>query len=334
MAKKNPGHFTLENCGVKLKNEAPTESFVDLDIRNLGVVSKIDRKENNCIGPLLGQVTKVTDISKPNIVDGGESAGRVLLINLTDGVTSFSALEIEPSKNLQEGNLPPGSKILFLVSRQEKCINFISNTILLRPDNFEIVGGKVHSLYEPWLQSKLFSSKLGGQQSKLSLPKFEIFDAKKNYRLIPLKETRAEKIQATTDQPATSRFKLEEFQAPGEEPLCLNFDRSVNQPNFPNLPTIEGVARGGPRRRGGRGRSEDKEQSPTQTPDPTVEGQTSFSGPSGDRGGPGGSRARGRGGRGGARGGRGGARGGRGGARGGRGGARGSRGSSWRSRGS
>lgn len=72
----------------------------------------------------------------------------MIKFTLTDGHNYIQAIDNENSTNLNQNNIPPGTKIKI------KSGKIRNGFLLLDKNSFSILGGKVEALYEKWELSK------------------------------------------------------------------------------------------------------------------------------------------------------------------------------------
>nr|BAC37651.1 unnamed protein product [Mus musculus] len=80
---------------------------------------------------------------------------RMLMLQLTDGVTHIQGMEYQSIPALHSG-LPPGTKILV-----RGCILFRLGVLLLKPENVKVLGGEVDGLSEENAQEKVLARLIG-----------------------------------------------------------------------------------------------------------------------------------------------------------------------------
>lgn len=80
---------------------------------------------------------------------------RMLMLQLTDGVTQIQGMEYQSIPTLHTG-LPPGTKILV-----HGRILFRLGVLLLKPENVKVLGGEVDSLSEEYAQEKVLARLIG-----------------------------------------------------------------------------------------------------------------------------------------------------------------------------
>lgn len=80
---------------------------------------------------------------------------RMLMLQLTDGVTQIQGMEYQSVPALH-GGLPPGTKILV-----HGRISFRLGVLLLKPENVKVLGGEVDGLSEEYAQEKVLARLIG-----------------------------------------------------------------------------------------------------------------------------------------------------------------------------
>ncbi|MEJ1284896.1 RecQ mediated genome instability 1 [Cricetulus griseus] len=80
---------------------------------------------------------------------------RMLMLQLTDGVTQIQGMEYQSIPALH-GGLPPGTKILV-----HGRISFRLGVLLLKPENVKVLGGEVDGLSEEYAQEKVLGRLIG-----------------------------------------------------------------------------------------------------------------------------------------------------------------------------
>ncbi|XP_052013265.1 recQ-mediated genome instability protein 1 [Apodemus sylvaticus] len=80
---------------------------------------------------------------------------RMLMLQLTDGVTQIQGMEYQSIPALHSG-LPPGTKILV-----HGHILFRLGVLLLKPENVKVLGGEVDGLSEEYAQEKVLARLIG-----------------------------------------------------------------------------------------------------------------------------------------------------------------------------
>lgn len=88
---------------------------------------------------------------------------RMLMLQLTDGVTQIQGMEYQSIPALH-GGLPPGTKILV-----HGCILFRLGVLLLKPENVKVLGGEVDGLSEEYAQEKVLARLIGELDPTVSI---------------------------------------------------------------------------------------------------------------------------------------------------------------------
>lgn len=84
------------------------KTLLNSDLRDYGNLN--DQKLESISGSIILQVQKVRNISAPKANEDSKVAPRLLKLQLTDGQTSYSALEVESIQALSI-NTKPGTKV-------------------------------------------------------------------------------------------------------------------------------------------------------------------------------------------------------------------------------
>ena len=84
------------------------KTLLNSDLREYGNLN--EQKIESITGSLILQVQKVRNISAPKANEDSKTAPRLLKLQLTDGQTSYSALEVESISALSI-NTKPGTKV-------------------------------------------------------------------------------------------------------------------------------------------------------------------------------------------------------------------------------
>lgn len=100
---------------------------------------------------LVLQVTNVRNMSAPKANQESKTSPRLLQIDMTDGQTYCSGLEMEhlPMFNT---NIAPGTKVLL-----RNNVKTLQGMMSLTPQNITILGGKVAALYEKWESNRIMA---------------------------------------------------------------------------------------------------------------------------------------------------------------------------------
>lgn len=95
-------------------------------------------------GPVVLQVNSVANVSQPSRRQHEDSNPRMLLLKLTDGSTTASAIEYERISDLST-KVPPGTKLLI-----KNSLKICSGKILLMCNSCQVLGGRVDHLFKAW----------------------------------------------------------------------------------------------------------------------------------------------------------------------------------------
>ncbi|KAF2363011.1 RecQ mediated genome instability protein N-terminal [Trinorchestia longiramus] len=117
-------------------------------------VPNLAKKSSSVTGPRVLQVFSVRNICVPKTAEGGDvESGRLLRLTLTDGLSTFHALEFNPCPVLRS-DTAPGTKLLL-----QGKVPAASGFILLAPKHISVMGGRVDALYDRWrLTESVYSS--------------------------------------------------------------------------------------------------------------------------------------------------------------------------------
>lgn len=99
-------------------------------------------------GPVVLQIVSIGNITQPLRRRDENTQPRLLAIQLSDGTTKVTGIEIEALSDIN-ANTPPGGKILYLGG----IIRF--GKLLLTPNNFKYIGGVVDHLLEAYQANKI-----------------------------------------------------------------------------------------------------------------------------------------------------------------------------------
>lgn len=110
------------------------------------------------------QITNVRNISAPKVNQESKTSPRLLQIDLTDGQTVCSGLDLEHLSSFNV-NVAPGTKVLL-----KNTVKVVQGFLLLTQQNIQILGGQVQTLYEKWESSRTLTkyAGIGGPSSKKS----------------------------------------------------------------------------------------------------------------------------------------------------------------------
>lgn len=97
------------------------------------------------------QIQRIHNLSAPKCNQESKTSPRMLLLELTDGTTSCSAIELDhlPSLNV---NTPPGTKILL-----KGTIKMVQGMLVLTPSTMKNCNGVVTAMIEKWEHEKAMS---------------------------------------------------------------------------------------------------------------------------------------------------------------------------------
>ncbi|XP_030571495.1 tudor domain-containing protein 3 [Drosophila novamexicana] len=124
------------------------DEALNRDLRDIGggaLPTKREDSSGELAGRIVLQVQRVRNISAPKSNEESKAAPRLLQLELSDGQATLQALELEPVPALNL-NVAPGTKIYFHAEK----LQLIQGYLLLRPNDFKILGGRVEALYEKW----------------------------------------------------------------------------------------------------------------------------------------------------------------------------------------
>lgn len=110
------------------------------------------------------QVINVRNVSAPKVNQESKTSPRLLQIDLTDGQTLCSGLELDHLSSFSI-NVAPGTKVLL-----RNTVKVIQGFLSLTPQNISILGGHVQALYEKWDTNRMLAkyTGIGGPSSKKS----------------------------------------------------------------------------------------------------------------------------------------------------------------------
>lgn len=110
------------------------------------------------------QVINVRNVSAPKANQESKTSPRLLQIDLTDGQTVCSGLDLEHLSAFSI-NVAPGTKVLL-----RNTVKVIQGFLSLTPQNIYILGGQVQHLYEKWDTQRTLAkyTGIGGPTSKKS----------------------------------------------------------------------------------------------------------------------------------------------------------------------
>jgi len=128
------------------------------------LAQRLDKKTGGLQGPVVLQLVRWRNVSRPKIPEHLESDG-LCKLTLTDGVTAVDVLQMEPVQGLS-GRTPFGTKLL-LTGR----VPYESGMLLLGPGQCRVLGGNVEKLVEKWQALRVCLidiMMIQGQQIKIS----------------------------------------------------------------------------------------------------------------------------------------------------------------------
>ncbi|CRK89808.1 CLUMA_CG003402, isoform A [Clunio marinus] len=161
---KNQG-WVLSESGLKsIETSGSSKNLIkillDRDLRDIGAgISDLQKGKFESIDHDLAvlQIMKVRNISAPKANEGSKTAPKLLKLQLTDGINSYSAIEMESTALSIETK--PGTKIALKVKQMEMS----NGQLLLTPKNIEILGGNVESLVSKWELSRSLAGMKGSR---------------------------------------------------------------------------------------------------------------------------------------------------------------------------
>ncbi|XP_065359540.1 tudor domain-containing protein 3 [Calliphora vicina] len=120
---------------------------LDWDLKDIAAGALPSKPDSNgtISGRIVLQIQKMRNISAPKANEESTTAPRFLQLELTDGVNTIAALELERIASLNL-NVPPGTKLLI---KAEK-LKLLNGFLVLQPSDIQILGGKVEVLVEKW----------------------------------------------------------------------------------------------------------------------------------------------------------------------------------------
>lgn len=138
--------------------------FFQCDLREIGGGFAPASKDSINANVVL-QILKVRNVSAPKSNEDSKAAPKMLKIQLTDGQTLYTAVEIDNIPSLTI-NTPPGTKVTkvkCLMDMKYQHYHFCSQVLLkngpikiahgmllLNSKNIDVLGGMVASLVEKW----------------------------------------------------------------------------------------------------------------------------------------------------------------------------------------
>ncbi|KAH8371801.1 hypothetical protein KR093_008841, partial [Drosophila rubida] len=143
------GIKTVSNAiGGDLEPRKIIDEALNRDLRDIGGGALATNREEASAtlgGRIVLQVQKVRNIAAPKSNEESKAAPRLLQLELSDGQQTLQALELEPVPSLSL-NVAPGTKIFFKAEKLQLMHGFL----LLRQNEFQLLGGRVDALYEKW----------------------------------------------------------------------------------------------------------------------------------------------------------------------------------------
>lgn len=108
------------------------------------------------------QIINIKNVSAPKANQESKTSPRLLQIDMTDGQTVCSGLDLEHLSSFNI-NIAPGTKVLL-----KNTIKIIQGFLTLTPQNISILGGHVQALFEKWETVRALSKYVivGGMGSK------------------------------------------------------------------------------------------------------------------------------------------------------------------------
>ncbi|KAE8626101.1 hypothetical protein XENTR_v10006506 [Xenopus tropicalis] len=138
----------LEACKYSTENRTMLLIALNTDLRTTGkkfLPNDINGgKVEKVNGPCVLQIQKIRNISAPKDNEESQAAPRMLRLQLTDGHTSCTAIELNYLSKISL-NTPPGTKIKLLGTIEVK-----NGYLLLDDTNTVVLGGEVEHLIEKW----------------------------------------------------------------------------------------------------------------------------------------------------------------------------------------
>ncbi|XP_031622509.1 tudor domain-containing protein 3 [Contarinia nasturtii] len=147
-----------------------TKRALDHDLRELvingGLPNDVVKSSKVDLPPsgVVLQVVNVRNISAPKVNQESKTSPRLLQIDLTDGQTFCSGLDLDYLSSFSI-NVAPGTKVLL-----RNTVKVIQGFLSLTPQNISILGGQVQTLYEKWETNRTLAkyAGIGGASSKKS----------------------------------------------------------------------------------------------------------------------------------------------------------------------
>lgn len=104
------------------------------------------------------QIQRIQNISAPKCNQESKAASRMLLLELTDGSTLCSAIELDHLPSLSV-NTPPGTKILL-----KGTIKIFQGMLVLTSSTMKICNGVVAAMVEKWEYERTMSKYAKGME--------------------------------------------------------------------------------------------------------------------------------------------------------------------------
>ncbi|XP_013111484.2 tudor domain-containing protein 3 [Stomoxys calcitrans] len=151
---KNQGWYLTEKGLKLLTTDVETEDVqkiikaaLDWDLKEIGGGALPAKPESNgnITGRIVLQIQKMRNISAPKANEESSVSPRFLQLELTDGVNSILALELERLSNLNL-KIPPGTKLYF---KAEK-LQLMQGLLVLKESEVQVLGGNVEHMVEKW----------------------------------------------------------------------------------------------------------------------------------------------------------------------------------------
>ncbi|XP_075159760.1 tudor domain containing 3 [Haematobia irritans] len=123
------------------------KAAMDWDMKEIGGGALPAKPESNghINGRIVLQIQKIRNISAPKANEESTVAPRFLQLELTDGVNSILALEMERIPNLSL-KIPPGTKIFLKADK----VQIMQGLLILKETEVQILGGNVEHMVEKW----------------------------------------------------------------------------------------------------------------------------------------------------------------------------------------
>lgn len=190
-----------------------TAAALDWDLKDIAAGALPAKPESSgfITGRIVLQIQKMRNISAPKANEESTTAPRFLQLELSDGVNTIAALELERIASLNL-NVPPGTKLYMKAEKLELLQGFL----VLKNADIQVLGGKVEHMVEKWevarqmlkyARSNIRVSGSGGPPPWIAFGKrFEV-----NKEDLPT-DRNFKSLQAATDKDKNSK-ENEEFNA-------------------------------------------------------------------------------------------------------------------------